>query len=291
MILDFKRDIYYRVLSALEERAVVFLYGARNTGKTICLKQLADTLPDAEYYDFKTMEKLKCYSLTHRIEECVIAREPRTFLIDNPAYLTQCDSVIEGLEYAFDELYDLDENALGSTRVVFAGGPPKAMRYWANKYFGDYALRIVSEFPDYPEWLRFYGASDTPESRERFLSGENGLNADFMSFDGFLNGCIEESRVADSNALNIIFGNESDLLDARTLKTILLAALKEELGDKLEENAAVSEYLPEYLNVFAALPPETLKQGYNFLEQWGLLTPSPRRVSHPFIRKCITDNI
>ncbi|MDE6731732.1 MAG: hypothetical protein K2J77_02505 [Oscillospiraceae bacterium] len=284
---EFKRDIYYQVLNAPDERAVVFLYGARNTGKTICLKQLADFLPDAEYYDFKSMEMLECFSLAHRIEDCVKAREPRTFLIDNPAYLVQCDSVIEGLEYAFDELFDLDENALGGTRVVFAGGPPKAMRYWANKYFGDFAWQIVSDFPDYHEWLRFYGAADTPENHERFLSGENGLNADFISFDGFLNGCLEESRVADSNAMNIIFGNESDLLDARTLKAILLAVLAEELDEKLVKNAAVSEYL----NVFAALPPETRKQGHDFLGQWGLITLPNPRVSHPFIRAKLFEQI
>lgn len=282
---DFKREIYYRTLYALWEYPVVFLYGAKNTGKTVCLKQLAGELSNAEYYDIKCMEDEKAYSLENRIKKCITSNEPRTFLIDNPAYCSPCDAVIDGITYAFDEL---DEDTQPETRIVFAGGCPQAMRYWARKYFGSNAQHVVSDFPSYSEWLKFYDALDEPKNRERFIFEKSELTG-FTNFDGFLMGSLAETEVVNSNALNIVIGNDCELLDEHILRNILCATLVRELGTELAElkaNAVVSRHL----NAFSYLAPDTLEQGYNFLWRWGLITsnakefdPATARIIHPFI--------
>lgn len=278
---DFKRDIFYEALANLREYPVVFLYGARNTGKTICLKQLAGELPEAEYYNIKCMQNLAAYRLRDKIKKCITSNEPRTFLIDNPGYCSQCDGVIYEIAYAFDEL---DEDTRPETRIVFAGGSPRALRYWATKYFGDMAEHIVSDFPSYSEWLKFYGTSDDSENRERFMFEKSGLTS-FVDFDGFLMGSLAETEAINSNALNYIIGNDCELLDEHILKDILFAILARGLGEELADlkaNAVVSRHL----NAFSYLAPDTLKQGCVFLCWWGLIDsfdPASARVRPPFI--------
>lgn len=282
-MFDFKRDIYYGTLYALWEYPVVFLYGARNTGKTVCLKQLAGELPDAEYYDIKSIEDLAAFRLKDKIQKCIISNEPRTFLVDNPGYCRQCGDVLEELEHAFDEL---GEDVRPETRIVFAGGSPRAMRSLASRYFGDMAEHIVSDFPSYSEWLRFYDAFDNPENRERFMFGKSGLTNRFVTFDGFLMGCLAETEVVNYNAPNYVIGNECELLNEHILKNILFAVLARGLGADLKDNAVISMHL----NAFSYLAPDTLEQGFSFLWQWGLITsnakefdPATARIIHPFI--------
>ena len=113
-IYDFKRDIYYQVTEALKKYPTVFLYGQRDTGKTVCMKQLAETLPDACYYDIRSMEQFDAIRLKNNIQTSIENNESRIYLIDNPMYWLQPDGVFAEIEYAYDDCED------SNTQVVFA---------------------------------------------------------------------------------------------------------------------------------------------------------------------------
>ena len=52
---EFKRDFYTDVIDKIEKFEVVFILGPRKCGKTICMKQISEEIPNSIYYDLKEM--------------------------------------------------------------------------------------------------------------------------------------------------------------------------------------------------------------------------------------------
>lgn len=263
-IYDFKRDIYYQITDALKKYPTVFLYGQRRTGKTVCMKQLAETLPDACYYDIGSMEQFDALILKNNIQTSIKNNESRIYLIDNPMYWLQPDGVIAEIECAY---YDCEDS---NTQVVFGGNPPNALRAWGYRSFGRDAKHIFADFLSYPEWLRYHGLDEVSEQTyNRYLFGAKDFYSSFVSPDGFLRGCFEDTQLSNEKSVSIIYDNECGHLNEMLLKDILYATLTDAFG---AAEAKSDRIVTEHLNAYSCFDFDTLIRGYIFLQKWGLVT-------------------
>lgn len=292
---DFKRSFYYDVEKSVERNKVTFILGARKCGKTVCMKQLAEALSDAEYHDAKLMTEDETVDLLDKIVDCIRNNQKKIFLIDETTYLLFPEKMIARIANSFADCRNTN------TKVVFTGSQSVALEAWASRAFAGNAMFIYTDFLSYPEWLAYKGICEVSEKTyNQFISGTREFYSDFISLDMYLKGCLEETIQSNYKTSNIIFHNECDALDVQTLKNILYAALiaqsdrpslqnffdKEALFKKIRfsfkeayhavgSNTVrnrIDDIFSKRITAYSSTNFETLKQGYIFLQKCGLVT-------------------
>lgn len=293
---EFKRDIYYQTQEAIKNNKAVFLLGARKTGKTVCMKQLAQTLPDARYYDIKSMTDDDADDLRDEIVSSIQKNERRTYLVDETTYWLLPEKAIAMIANAYADYVNTN------TKVVFSGSQSAALGAWAGRDFGGTEKRINVDFLSYPEWLDYTGLSEvSAETYNRFLMEARNFYKDFVSLDAYLQGCLDETVISNNNTSNFLPDNECDALDVPTLKNILYSTLvslsdrpslknffdaKEGIIRKIRSSfkeayraagsdtvrQEIDNILSERIAEYSSTDFNTLKQGYIFLQKCGLVT-------------------
>ncbi len=215
----FKRDFYEEVRDSIKKNKVSFLLGPRKCGKTVCLQQIKDAYPDAEYFSFKNMPTEDSIALFNRIYESIKNNESKLYLLDEITYAYRPDAYISQLSDYFSE-YETD-----NVKLVLTGSQSVALKQWGHIAFAGSAGYIESDFLTYSEWNRYNkltGASEA--SFERFLlDTEKFYN--FSSLKDYLESCLDETVRSNAKALNIIYGNDSDGLNSEVLLDICYASM------------------------------------------------------------------
>ena len=292
---EFKRGFFYDVKASIEQNKATVVLGARKTGKTVCLKQLADELANAVYYDAKTMTDDETIDLVDNVVSSIQNNENKVFLIDETTCLLMPEQMLAQIASAYTDCRN------SSTRVVFAGSQSVALEAWAVRAFAGNAAFIYADFLSYPEWLAFKGLNEVSEQTyNQYILGTREFYSDFVSLDAYLKGCLDETVQSNYKTSNIIFHNECDALSVPILKNILYASLisqldrpsiqsffnKENLFKKIrfsfkEEFRALGEdivkdridnILSSRMTAYSSMPFDALKQGFVFLQRSGLVT-------------------
>lgn len=243
---EFKRNFYYDVKKSVEDNRVTFVLGPRITGKTVCLKQLADELPNSGYYNAKMMSGDETVDLIDEIVFCIQHNENRAFLVDETTYLLLPEKMLAKTANACADCKNTN------TKVVFTGSPSSALRAWAVRAFAGNAKYIFTDFLSCPEWLKFKGLSETSAlAYNQFIFGLREFYSDFVSIDAYLESCLDIVSLSNFKTSNIIFNNECDKLTVPILKDILYSAAT---------------------HTYREMPFDVMKQGYIFLQRNGLVT-------------------
>ena len=250
----FKRTFYYDVQESVIQNQVTFITGVKKCGKTVCMIQLAEELPNAEYHDVKAMSESQADEFLEKILTSIRKNEERIYLLDGIAAFFSPETALSEIAMALSE-YDNSK-----TRFVFAGSQPAALRSWAGLSFSGNAKVITVDFLSYPEWLAYKGISEVSEQTYKsYLLGTMEFYKDFGSLEDYLNGCLEETILANYKSRNVIMNNSCDLLDTSILTNIL---------HTLVSCSEVSEKLRAY----NSMDSDVLRQGLIFLHRWGLIT-------------------
>ena len=292
---DFKRSFYYDAEKAVEDSSVSFLLGARKCGKTVCMKQLADSLSNAEYFDIKSMDADDVIDLRDEIISCIGANANKIFLVDEATYFDTPEKVIAKIANKFTDCRNTN------TRVVCAGSQSVALEAWASRACAGNASFVYADFLSYPEWLAYKGIDEVSEKTyNQFVLGTREFYRDFVSLDQYLKGCLEETITSNFKTSNVILNNSCDRLNEKILKNILYAALIAQ-GDRLdiirffdknkvfrevrssfksafraiggdEVQKRIDEIFSNRLEAYSSLDMETFRQGLIFLYRSGLIT-------------------
>lgn len=292
---NFKRSFYFDVEKSIERNKVTFILGARKCGKTVCMKQLNDELPEAEYYDIKSMDDDDAIDLKDEIIDCIHRNDKRIFLIDEATYFSIPEKTIAQIANAFAAC----ENT--NTRVVLAGSQSIALETWANRAFAGNAEFVYADFLSYPEWLAYKGINEVSEKTYgQFILGTREFYKDFVSLDQYLKGCLEETIVSNLKSSNIILNNNCDRLNEKILKNMLYAAMitQQDRPDiinfydkdkvfreirhslkiafrtigKEEVQQRIDKIFSDRLEAYSSMDMETFRQGLVFLYRSGLIT-------------------
>ncbi|MCM1090946.1 MAG: AAA family ATPase [Butyrivibrio sp.] len=209
----FKRSFYYDAEDSAKNNSITFILGARKCGKTVCMKQLAVNLPNAKYYDIKSMDEDDAIDLRDEIVACIEANESKIFLIDEATYFIFPEKTIARIANEFTDCRNTN------TRVVFAGSQSIALEAWANRAFAGNAKFVYADFLSYPEWLAYKGIDEVSEKTyNQFVLGTREFYQDFVSLDQYLKGCLEETVTSNFKTSNIILNNNCDRLNEKILK-------------------------------------------------------------------------
>ena len=207
----FKSDAYDEVLRAMRDNSVVFLTGPHKCGKTVCLTQIAEALHNSVTVNFRHIQtdndKLlaldEVYDAIKTNRECV-------FLLDDFEYAFCPELAIEKISNLF---YDFDTTNT-KTKIVFTGNPMNAIATWANRAFGKNAAKVRMKFLTYEEYLRFTGRQKSEEDMHTQFCLHTGEEFYHIgSLEEYLGECLKSSIVSNKNTSNIIFLNETYLLE------------------------------------------------------------------------------
>ena len=257
----FKRTFYYDIEGKMNDFNIIFLFGAKKTGKTVCMKQIEEAHDNAVYYDLRTMDADDAIDLIDEIKSSIDNDESKIYLIDETSYWDLPEKAIAKIAHE----YDITDNH--HTKTIFAGGESVALEAWASRAFAGNAKFIYFDFLSYPEWLAYKNITEiSAETYRQFIKGIREFYS-FGSLDLYLKDCIEETIHSNYVTSNFVFNNSCDLLDVQILKNILYASLIQQTNNTEIFAEQISKY---YLTDF-----ETLKQGYIFLYKCGLITLVP----------------
>ena len=220
MIYEFKRTMFYEIQEALSSDRAIFLLGPRKCGKTVCLKQISEQIPDTVYVDIKQEDEDAVIDLIDNVISSIRTDEKITYLLDEVTYMPFPEKTIARIAN------ELTSSPGRNTRVVFAGSQSVAIKTWGRRAFGGFAKFVCTDFLTYPEWLAYKGRKDiTEKSYNDFISGTREFYGDFESLDEYLRGCIDETVLSNLKSSNVLFGNKAEKLDAAFLKTLMYATL------------------------------------------------------------------
>lgn len=263
----FKSDAYDEVLRAMRDNSVVFLTGPHKCGKTVCLTQIAEALHNSVTVNFRHIQtdndKLlaldEVYNAIKTNRECV-------FLLDDFEYAFCPELAIEKISNLF---YDSD-TINTKTKIVFAGNPMNAIATWANRAFGKNAAKVRMKFLTYEEYLRFSGRQKSEEDMYTQFCLHTGEEFYHIgSLEEYLGECLKSSIVSNQNTSNIIFLNETYLIEdnvAVLMDVCRLSGSFNAVGKQtvIEKGTTESSDLRAYSQ-------ETVKQAIQFLERHGIL--------------------
>lgn len=219
---DFKRSFYFEAEKSAKNKSITFILGARKCGKTVCMKQLADSLPNAVYVDMKadfdTDEQRRKF--TNRILDDIQNDKKSTYLIDEATYMALPDKDIAKIAGAFSDV--INKN----TRIVFSGSQSNALEFWGHIACGGNAAFIRTGFLSYPEWLAYRGTTEVSEKTYLdFLLNIRKFYDCFENTKEYLQGCLDETVISNRKAVEYIVGNSIDELDTEMLLDVLYASL------------------------------------------------------------------
>lgn len=293
----FKRSFYYKLEEAIDKTNFCFLLGPRKCGKTVSLLQLEKNQNTAEYYNFKTMSTEESLQLFDDIKDAMSEDLDKIFLLDEITYAYLPEREINALAI------QLSEKPCYKTKVVFTGSQSVALEAWANRAFCGNAALIRADFLNYSEWLSYKGIEEsTEEIYSQFLYEIDEFYG-FISIEDYLKGCLEETIISNTKTDNVIWGNDSYLVDVDTLLDICYTTLftlhnhvtshgfskNDKLGDsirfyfrdvckQLGSNEIGDRILASFIgkyNDFRTKDLNTLKQAFVFLYKAGLITITP----------------
>lgn len=299
----FKRDIFDILVNTLKENSVIFLTGPRKTGKTVALMQLSKEY-GYEYIDFKSKSAIESMDIINQIEDDIRNGISKVYLLDESTYIHQPDLEIAKLAESY--AWCRAEGKSVNTKIVFTGSQAIALESWGRSAFCNLAAFLKLDFLSYAEWLRFQKREDiTEESYQDFIMGTSEFYSDFHSLKEYLEGCLTETVLSNSKAVNYIRGNDCDLVEADTLISLLYLTLftlhnntssknffrpgnfEQSLIYLSKQYRENNPYCPEEIaNKFAqtflykydhvhSIPFDELKQSYAFLLRCGLITATP----------------
>lgn len=207
----FHRDFYFLTEESILKNSVTFLLGTRKCGKTVCLKQLEDSLDNSVYVDFKQIADTESkYTVFDDILNDIKNNNPSVYLLDEITYVPNAEIKICEIANALSYT-DNDQ-----TKIVLTGSQSTALNAWSDRAFAGNAGKISVDFLTYSEFLRYKGITEiSPDTYHQFLYGA----ADFYKFtslEEYIKGCLEETIISNANATNYIFDNECDLIKDRT---------------------------------------------------------------------------
>lgn len=219
---DFKRSFYFEAEKSAKNNHITFILGARKCGKTVCIKQLAASLPNAVYADMKadfdTDEQRRKF--TNRILDDIRNDKEATYLIDEATYMALPDKEISKIAGAFGDV--INKN----TKIVFTGSQSNALEFWGHIACGGNAAFIRTGFLSYPEWLAYRGTTEVSEKTYLdFLLNVRDFYDCFENTKEYLQGCLDETVISNRKAVEYIVGNSVDELDAEMLLDVLYASL------------------------------------------------------------------
>lgn len=218
----FKRDLYFEVEKAIERSSVTFLLGARKTGKTVCLRQIANNLEDVLYVDAKSnFERDVDRSLfIKKVTDDITEDRKIIYLIDEATYLLFPDKSIAKIASAFSEVDN--EN----TKIVFAGSQSKALDNWGHLAFAGNASFISFDFLSYPEWLRYKGLTDISDRTYRdFIRGTREFYSNFTSTKDYLQGCLDETVISNIKSSEFVYNNDCSDINVDMLLDVLYLSM------------------------------------------------------------------
>ncbi len=220
---DFKRSFYYEAEKAIEDNSISFILGARKCGKTVCMRQLKDTLENAVYIDIKAEcdTDEKCRDVVNRIMQSIANDEKIVYLIDEVTYLAFPDKSIAKIAGEYSE-YDNH-----NTKIVFSGSQSNALEFWGHIACGGNAAYIRTSFLTYPEWLAYKGITEVSEKTYLdFLFNSGKFNSSFKDIKDYLQGCLDETVVSNNKAAECVMGSGfTEELDVEMLLDVLYASL------------------------------------------------------------------
>lgn len=219
---NFKRSFYYEVEKAIEDSRISFILGTRKCGKTVCMRQLEETLDNAVYVDmksdFNTNEQRRDF--VNGVLKNIADNDSIVYLIDEATYMALPDKDIAKIAGAFSE-YDNS-----NTKIVFSGSQSNALEFWGHIACGGNAAFIRTGFLSYPEWLAYKGSTEVSEKTYiDFLLNSREFYSDFKGTKEYLQGCLDETVISNRRAIEYIDGNSVEGLKTEMLLDVLYASL------------------------------------------------------------------
>ena len=302
---DFKRDIYYDVQAALNDKHVVFLLGPRKCGKTVCLSQLNKSIDNSIFVDFKNMSDDDSCNWVKKIVMSIESGEDITYLLDEVTNMYHPEEEISKIALAYSNAIAKGMKGNINTKVVFTGSQSIALKAWGLRAFCNQAKFVNSDFLNYAEWLRYKDINEISVGTfKSFISGTKEFY-DFDSLRDYLEGCLEETVTSNEKSKNLIVGNESSLLDVDGLLNVLYATLfslhdrsssstffkndsiEKRINYLIKSNSIITSFPQEELKIKIAesfiakynsiktMDIDTIKQALVFLYKSDLITLTP----------------
>lgn len=297
MKFTFKRKIYYELGKELKSQNNVFLLGPRKCGKTVCLQQIANDYPIANYYNMKILSQMQIDDLFLKINHSIENNEKIIYLLDEITYADFPEREINSIALKFSECDNSE------TKIVYTGSQSVALEAWANRAFCGNTVLVYADFLQYDEWLQYRGLSAiSTETYSEFLYDVKKFYH-FHSLKEYLQGCLEETIVSNMKTDNIVFGNDCSLLDTDILLDICYATLFtlhnhvssskffpknklnvdipyyfkdvcQQLGDQEISRRIEASFIGHY-NSLKSRDLTSMKQAFWFLYRVGLITITP----------------
>lgn len=283
----FKRKMYYSVLNSIHANHVTFLLGPRKCGKTVCLHQIEYENSNVLYIDVKRVIDRK--TLVKDICEKIYANIDEVIIVDECTYLDHPAEDIQTICTCYDEVES-------RTRIVFSGSQSVSLEVWANRTYSGNTGIVYSDFISFTEWLQYKSLSVCEESYLDFIENVDTFYG-FKSCEAYLKGCLNETVISNSKAIDIIPNNDCDLLTADILMLVLYAILfskhnhisyiqfanrnllsadlnRVSANNVLSDTTELFSRLKIKYELFSTLTADVIKQAIVFLFKCNLITVS-----------------
>ena len=284
----FKRRTYTELISSLDVSNIVFLLGPRKCGKTVCLQQIANDIPNTVYIDFKVSKK-ETYTLLSEIENDLSNQNDRIYLLDEITYATCPEQFICSIA-------DLFTKYKQSVSIVFTGSQSLALKKWGYTAFSGRAKYIHMSFLQYSEWLDYVGLkNNTADNYNRYLREAQDFTG-IVDIHDYLQSCIDETINSNSKTSNYLYGNDIDNVTVESAKVLCYLTLytlnnhvnvqtfvnRNSLSDAVKfyfQQAPIDVRLKSYfissLEAYHRMDSRELIQTFLFLKACDLITITP----------------
>ena len=222
MKYEFKRSVYYDTIKSIKQAKVTFLLGPRKCGKTVCMKQICDTLDNTVYMDVKSNLKTDSQKIDFikLVVKDIEDDKDVIYLIDEATYLFIPDKDIAEIANAFSDFNNQN------TKIVFSGSQSRALDFWGHLAFAGNAAFVNCDFLAYPEWLAYKGSSEVSEKTYvEFISNTREFYSDFNSIREYLQGCLDETVISNRKAIEYVVDNCDFDLGVEALLDVLYGTL------------------------------------------------------------------
>jgi predicted AAA+ superfamily ATPase len=115
MKYEFHRDFYDLVLASINNHSTLFLFGTKMCGKTVCLRQIREELPNSEYIDFKDYAQNERLKILDRVIADIESDKDVVYLLDGMTSVANYDIEICKIAEAYTDLKNIN------TKIVFCG--------------------------------------------------------------------------------------------------------------------------------------------------------------------------
>jgi predicted AAA+ superfamily ATPase len=273
MKYEFHRDFYDLVLNSIHTNSTTFLLGTKKCGKTVCLKQIRDELPNSEYINFKEYTQNERLKILDRVFTDIKSDKDVVYLLDDMTSVTSYDIEICNIAEAYTDSKNIH------TKTVFCGSQSVALSVCADRAFAGDACIMPADFLTYSEFLRFKGIKEVSEdSYNRYIMEIFDFYNEFISLNQYLRSCIVETVISNMKIADMVIGNETSLTeeDADFLIDVCrmsLFNLKNHVDGEIAQkisNAFIGSY-----NIIKSRDVEILREALHFLKNCGLITITP----------------